>query len=77
MLKESAMYNYQTGRERRSRLRSEEEDEKMTYRERFRKAETERSEEKQRENQADLRKKQELGIVYQREMDMHSSRKTL
>ena len=71
------MYNYQTGRERRSRLRSEEEDEKMTYRERFRKAETERSEEKQRENQADLRKKQELGIVYQREMDMHSSRKTL
>ena len=58
-------------------MRSEEEDEKMTYRERFRKAETERSEEKQRENQADLRKKQELGIVYQREMDMQSSRKTL
>lgn len=71
------MYNYQTGRERRSRLRSEEEGEKLTYRERFRKAETERSEEKQRENQEEVRRKQELGRAYQREMDLHSSRKTL
>ena len=77
MLKQSAKLNLSVGQERRQRVKSEINQEKGQFREKFKKVETEMSEEKTKEMRDRDERKRRLAISYEEQMGSASSMKYL